>query len=362
MDYRRDESERRQDPAANEPDIARPRRSVAHWATIGMFTILAIAALSLARPILLPVVAAFVITMMLSPLSALAQRHHVPAALQAVVLWLLVSAVFYGVIAMLSAPAVEWLGKAPQIGQSIQQKLQLLEKPLAILRDVRNALLPSNGNHDVGFDIVGIVQPAVSLLTPALAQIVIFFAALFFMLLGRVRLRHDLIGFFDARQQRLRALRIMHEIEHNISGYLGMVAMINIVIGVGAGLIAWVVGLPEPTAWAVLGFVLNFVPIIGAMIVEVSMFLVGLVTFATVPHALIAPLLYIAMATLEGQIVTPSLVGRRLTLNPLIVFLSLVFWSWLWGPVGAFLAAPLLIIGLVATSHLSDRDEPVLPD
>ena len=88
---------------------------------------------------------------------------------------------------------------------------QLLEKPLSILRDVRNALLPSSGSHDVGFDIVGIVQPAVSLLTPALAQIVIFFAALFFMLLGRVRLRRELIGFFDAREQRLRALRIMHE-------------------------------------------------------------------------------------------------------------------------------------------------------
>jgi len=94
---------------------------------------------------------------------------------------------------------------------------------------------------------------------------------------------------------------------------------------------------------------------------EAALFLVGLVTFATLAHALLAPLMFLALATLEGHFVTPSIIGRRLTLNPLTVFLSLVFWTWLWGPVGAFLAVPLLIMALVVIDHLFPEDEPGLP-
>jgi predicted PurR-regulated permease PerM len=119
--------------------------------------------------------------------------------------------------------------------------------------------------------------------------------------------------------------------------------------------------LPDPVAWAVLAFILNFLPYIGALLMEAALFLVGLVTFPTLTHALAAPLLFVVFATLEGHFITPSIIGRRLTLNPLTVFLSLVFWSWLWGPVGAFLAVPLLIMGLVAVTHLFPSDEPALP-
>jgi predicted PurR-regulated permease PerM len=128
------------------------------------------------------------------------------------------------------------------------------------------------------------------------------------------------------------------------------------------GIIAAVVGLPDPVAWGVLGFVLNFLPYIGAGIMELGMFLVGVVTFDSFAYAMIAPLAYIGMAMIEGQFLTPGLVGRKFTLNPLTVFLSMVFWAWLWGPVGAFLAVPLLIIGLVATAHLFPKQEPELPD
>ena len=124
---------------------------------------------------------------------------------------------------------------------------------------------------------------------------------------------------------------------------------------------AWVAGLPDPVAWAVLGFILNFIPYIGALIMEAGLFMVGLVTFPTLTHALLAPLLFLAFATLEGHFITPSIIGHRLTLNPLTVFLSLVFWTWLWGPVGAFLAVPLLIMALVVVDHLFPEDEPELP-
>jgi predicted PurR-regulated permease PerM len=337
-------------------------RTAAQAATIGIFVILLTAALYFARPVLLPAASAFVITMMLSPLSSLAERYRIPNFLTALALWLLVLAAFYGVISMLSAPVVDWIGKAPDIGRTIQEKLRVLEQPLSALQDLRNALLPGDAQSKLGVDIMSLVQPTLLVVTPALGQLFIFFGALFFMLLGRKRLRRVFVVFFDDREARLRSLRIMRDVEHDLSGYLSVVGAINVGVGFAAGLIAWLVGLPNPAAWAVLGFLLNFISYIGALIMEAALFLVGLVTFPTLIYALAAPLLYGVVATLEGHFVTPSIIGHRLTLNPLTVFLSLVFWTWLWGPIGAFLSAPFLVMAQVVVQHLFPDDGPELPD
>ncbi len=337
-------------------------RSAAQAATIGIFIILFFAALSLARPIVLPVAAAFVVTMMLSPLSERADKYGIPPVLTALVLWVATLAVFYAVIGLVSAPVVDWINKAPDIGRNIQSKLQVLERPLDGLRELRNTVLPSQAGKGVNVDVVAIVQKAVGVVTPAAGELLIFFVALFFMLLGRRRLRHVLVGAFHRHETRLRALKIMTDVEHNLTRYLSVVGVINAGVGIGAAIIAAAVGLPDPVAWGVLGFVLNFIPYIGAGIMELGMFLVGLVSFPSLTYAALAPALYLGMALLEGQFITPSIVGHRFTLNPLTVFLSLVFWAWLWGPVGAFLAVPLLIVGLVAAAHLFPKHEPDLPD
>ena len=342
-------------------EVARFWRTAAQSATIGMFVILLVVALSLARPVLLPVVSAFVVTMMLGPLSARAERYRVPSLLSAIVLWLLVIGVCYGVIVLLASPAVDWIGKAPDIGRNIQEKLHVLDRPIAALQGLREALLPSEKKASLGVDIMSFVQPALLIVTPAIGQMFIFFGTLFFMLLGRSQLRRVLVVLFDEREARLRTLKIMNDIESNLTGYLSVVTVINIAIGICGGLAAWVAGLPDPVAWAVLGFILNFIPYIGALIMEAAMFMVGLVTFPTLTHALLAPLLFLALATLEGHFITPSIMGHRLTLNPLTVFLALVFWTWLWGPVGAFIAVPLLIMTLVVIDHLFPEDEPELP-
>ena len=342
-------------------EVSRLWRTAAQSATIGMFVILFVVALSLARPILLPVASAFVVTMMLGPLSARAERYRVPSLLSAITLWLLVIAIFYGVIVLLAAPVVDWIGKTPDIARNIQEKLRAFDRPLSVLEGLRDALLPSDKKNSLGVDIIAFVQPAFLVVTPAIGQVLIFFGTLFFMLLGRSRMRRVLVAFFDERDARLRTLKIMNDIEHNLTGYLSIVTIINVAIGLCGGFAAWVTGLPDPVAWAVLGFILNFIPYVGALIMEAALFLVGLVTFPTLGHALIAPLLFLALATLEGHFITPAIMGHRLTLNPLTVFLSLVFWTWLWGPVGAFLAVPLLIVGLVVIDHLFPDDEPELP-
>jgi predicted PurR-regulated permease PerM len=342
-------------------EVSRVWRTTSQVATIGIFVILLIAALEFARPLLLPVVSAFVVTMMLGPLSARADRAGIPSLLTAVVLWVLVIAVFYGVIVLLAGPAIDWVGKAPEIGKTIQDKLRVLDRPWAMMQDLRKALMPGDQSKP-GVDIAAFIAPVFSIVTPAIGEVFIFFGALFFMLIGRTKLRKVTVALFEDREARLRTLKIMNDIEHNLTGYLSMVAVINFAVGLAAGVIAWGVGLPDPVAWAVLAFILNFLPYIGALMMEAALFLVGLVTFPTLTLAVAAPLLFVVFATLEGHFITPALIGRRLTLNPLTVFLSLVFWSWLWGPVGAFLAVPLLIMALVAVTHLFPGEEqPALP-
>jgi predicted PurR-regulated permease PerM len=336
-------------------------RTASQAATIGIFVILLIAALDIGRALLLPATSAFVIGMMLGPLSARAKAYGIPSVITAIVLWLAVIGVFYGLIALLAAPAMDWIKQAPEIGRNIKEKLQVFDQPLASLKDLRNAILPDSSKSSFGFDIANVVQPMLIVLTPAIGQIFIFFGTLFFFLLGRARLRHVLIAFFENRDSRLRTLKILNDIEHNLTNYLSVVAVINLCVGIAATLIAYFVGLPNAIAWGVLAFILNFIPYIGALMMEGVLLAVGLVTFPTLTPALIAPLLYLGFSTLEGHFITPSIMGRRLTLNPLTVFLALIFWTWLWGPMGAFLAVPLLIVALVATTHLFPQDEPTLP-
>jgi predicted PurR-regulated permease PerM len=336
-------------------------RTASQAAAIGIFIILFVAALDLARAMLLPATSAFVIGLMLGPLSARAKAYGIPSLITAIVLWLLVVVVFYGVIILLSAPALDWIGKAPEIGRIIKEKLQVLEQPLSALQDLRNAILPQGENSRFGFDIANFVQPALIVVTPAIGQIFIFFGTLFFFLLGRARLRHVIVILFENHDSRLRTLKIINDVERNLTNYLSVVAVINFVVGLGACLIAYFIGLPNPIAWGVLAFILNFIPYIGALIMEVVLLAVGLVTFPTLIQALIAPVLYFGFTTLEGHFITPSIMGRRLALNPLTVFLALIFWTWLWGPIGAFLAVPLLIVALVAINHLFPQEERVLP-
>ncbi|HWK94279.1 MAG TPA: AI-2E family transporter [Pseudolabrys sp.] len=330
-------------------------------AVCGIFVIVFIAALDLARPVLLPATFAVVVGMMLGPLTARADRAGVPSLVTAIVLWLLVLLICNGVIMLLSAPVIDWLGQAPEIGRVLKERLHFLDGPWSALQDLRNAISPGDRDKGVGIDLMTFVQPIFSFATPALGQTVIFFGTLFFVLLGRSQLRRALVVGFKDHESRLRTLKIWNDIENQLTSYLSIVTLINVVVGIGAAVITYAVGLPNALAWGVLAMILNFIPYIGAVIMELILVAVGLVTFPTLAQALAAPAIYLAFTSLEGHFITPSIMGRRLTLTPLVVFLSLVFWSWLWGPAGAFLAVPLLIVGLVAIHHMSPKHEPDLP-
>jgi predicted PurR-regulated permease PerM len=167
---------------------------------------------------------------------------------------------------------------------------------------------------------------------------------------------------FGERDAKLRFLKIMRDIERNLAGYLTVVTIVNTALGVVVAVGAWLIGLPNPVILGVLAAILNYVPYVGPAIMVIVLFGISLVTFPSVGQACIAPLGLVALTTTEGHFVTPTIIGRRLTLNPLLVFLALAFWTWMWGPIGALLAVPLSIIGLVVFNHLIPDDDVRLPD
>ena len=167
---------------------------------------------------------------------------------------------------------------------------------------------------------------------------------------------------FASRHARLRALRILNEIEGSLGGYLLTVTLINMGVGIATGLICAITGMPNPAGLGALAATLNFFPIIGPVAMFVVLVVVGIVAFPTLGAGLLAALAFAGLTFLEGHFVTPTIIGRRLALNALAVFLALAFWTWLWGPMGGFLSSPLLIVGLVLKEHLLPAETPHLPD
>jgi predicted PurR-regulated permease PerM len=336
--------------------------SAAQMAVIGIFVVLLGAVLYFCRPLLLPIMAALVISTTLAPVVKHAARLGVSPWVTAMLLVVGLLAAAGIAVTLLAAPVAEWIGRAPEIGATIKEKLYVLARPLASLRELQEALLPSGG-HAVAVETsqLAVVTPVLEFLTPAVAQLVLFFVSLIFLLAGQMDLRRYLASLFPSREGKLRFIRIANDVEQNLAAYLATVTVINVCLGVVVAIGAWLFGFPNPIILGILAMVLNYVPYIGPACLTLILFAVGLVTFPSVGYALIPPTALVALTTIEGHILTPAVLGRRLTLDPLAVLLALAFWTWLWGPMGAFLAVPLTLIGLVTMTHLFPEDESKIP-
>src|SRR5262245_17088998 len=331
-------------------------------ATVGIFVLLLVAALYLIRPVLLPVVAAMVIGTTLAPIVKAAARRRVSPWVTAVALGIVLIVIAGIAVTLLAAPVSEWIGKAPEIGAAIRQKLYVLDRPLAALRELQEVILPSTGRTVAVEPSLSMVTPVISVVTPAVIEITLFFVTLVFFLATQFDFRRYTASFFTSRNAKLRFIRITNDLEEHLGSYVAVVTMINFGLGVVVAIGAWLFGFPSPIIFGILAAVLNYIPYIGAACMTLLLLGVGLVTFTSLSMALIPPATFVVVATIEGQFITPTVLGRRLTLNPLVVLLALAFWAWLWGPMGAFLAVPLTIVGLVTLHHLFPPDESKLPD
>lgn len=348
------------------PEVRRPRdiswESLTQASIILTGFVVAIVALSLGRSVIMPVLAATIMGITMRPVQTFAEGYKIPPAVTAFVLVAVLFAALYAAITMVAGPIAEWIPKAPELGGSLKEKFRWLDRPMAVWREIKTAMGDtSGGGQTIALESVlpALAQGTVQIVTPAVSEFLVFFGTLLFFLVGNNTLRRQLITAFSGRRARLRVVRIWNDIEHDLVTYVGTVSIINIGVGIVTTLMLYALGFPNPIMFGVLAFALNFIPYIGPAIIVLILFTVGLINMPSIGSAAIAPLLFVVMTTVEGHVITPSVIGRRLTLSPFLVFLALAFWTWLWGPLGAFLATPLLIVSLVVIGHLFPREDEV---
>jgi predicted PurR-regulated permease PerM len=305
---------------------------------------------------------AFIVGTMLSPAASLMERYRVPRAVAAVLIVAALSAGVAFMVGLIASPAMEWSNKLPELGAQLKEKLHVFDRPLALWQQLQSMLGGPDTLTPLHLPKFEWVQPTLEFLSPTFAEFLLFIATLILFIASWRDLRRALIMNFGDRASRLRTLRMLNEIEEHLGGYLLTVTIINVGVGIVTGAICAVTGMPNPAGLGALAATLNFIPIIGPVAMFAVLIVVGLVAFPTIGAALLAPALFAVMTFMEGHFITPMIVGRRLALNVLAVFIALAFWTWLWGPMGAFLSSPLLIVGLIVKEHLMPSDQPQLPE
>jgi predicted PurR-regulated permease PerM len=344
------------------PPVIRRAELVA-FALVSLLLICVVAVLYVAKAFFLPIVAAFVVGTMLSPAAGFLERRHIPRALSAV---LIVSAVGAGVtflISLISSPVMEWSTRLPELAARLKDKMHFFDRPLTLWQELQNMLGGSETYPAAPFQVPKFewVQPALEFLSPTFTEFLLFFATLVLFIASWRDLRRALILTFTGHESRLRTLRILNAIEEHLGAYLLTVTVINFGVGAATGAICALAGMPNPAGLGALAATLNFLPIIGPVAMFVILTLVGLIALPTIGAGLIAPMAFVGLTFLEGHFITPTIIGRRLELNALAVFIALAFWTWLWGPMGGFLSSPLLIVALILRDHLYPTNEPNLP-
>jgi predicted PurR-regulated permease PerM len=331
-------------------------------ATVGIFIILLGACLYVSHAILTPIVAALVIGTTLAPLVKFGARRGVSPWITAIALGLGLLIIAATAVTLLAKPTAELIARAPEIGAGIRQKLYFLDRPLAAVREFEKVFAPAASPAvAVESSQLAVVTPLIAYVTPAVAQLILFFVVLIFFLATQLDFRRYMVSFFTTREAKLRFMRIVNDVERNLTSYVAVVTVINVCLGVVVGVGAWLFGYPTPILFGLMAAVFNYVPYVGAACTTAVLFGVALVTFPSFGYALLPPAAFVALATLEGQFITPTMLGRHFMLSPLAVLLALAFWSWLWGPIGTFLAVPLTMIGLIALQHIFPPDESRLP-
>lgn len=334
---------------------------VVRYSLLAITTILLTAALSVTREISLPLAAGIVFGMVLGPAVDWLAARTVPPALAAGVIVAMGLILLAAAAAVLTIPVSAVGSQLPQMVGAMQAKF------LAINGAFRQFLhLPADdpGSNSAAKLIGGWVSSlplaqlaAVS--TAALAELLVFFATLYFYLATRRHIKAQALRLCLGRKARKSAGHFFERIENQVASYLGLVTVINLCCGSLAFGIAWSAGMPYPIFWGALAAVLNYLYVIGPITIIALLLAARLMTVDTGWAAIWPAASYLMVHLIESNLVTPHLVGNRLTLSPFLVFISFVFWLWLWGPVGAVLATPILIVAMLSYETLSAYHEAV---
>ncbi len=324
---------------------------------IGIFLFASIYALYFARDFFMPVTLAFLAALTLTPIVRFLRRRGVPEAISATLL-VFVSATVIGLLAYaMSGPVVQMVNDAPQIGQRLQDRLEEFREPLdRLMRVSKQVEEVTEAAEEPGVQRVVVTQPGIvsraagNLLSGTTTAAIVLVLSIFLLASGTM-FYEKIVQSFTKMSEKKRALRVVYDVEREISRYLLTVSMINAALGVAVGVLMWMVGMPMPLVFGVAAALLNFLPYVGAATTIVLVSIFSLVTFDSFAFALVPPLIALTCQIIEGQFVTPLIVGRRLEINAVAIFIAVAFWSWLWGFVGALIAVPLLVVIKVFCDH-----------
>ncbi|MEO7934301.1 MAG: AI-2E family transporter [Chthoniobacterales bacterium] len=332
----------------------------------GLFLLAVLYTLYFAKEFLLPIFLAMMFTFLLVPVVRfLKQRLHLPEHIGAAIVMLGLVGILAGAVVFVSDPASEWLQTLPSKMPELETRLRLLKKPIAKVTAASaevEKLATVTDPAGVKTQIIQAPQksPVAVIMsqTPAfVANLFVMLILLYFLLASGNSFLRKLVTMTPKLRDKVRAVEISRDIEEKISKYLRVTFTINACLGLAVGTASYFVGLQNYILWGSLAFLFNFVPYVGALVGIVSILLVGLLTFPTTSHAFVMPGIYLAIAVLEGNFITPMIMGRFMTLNPVAIFISLMFWGWIWGIPGALLAVPMLAIVKI----LCDYIEPLEP-
>ncbi|WP_052207996.1 AI-2E family transporter [Sphingopyxis fribergensis] len=299
----------------------------------------------------LPLTAAIVIAIALVPLLEWLERRGLPSALSAFLALATFLAIINAALAIIVVPATGWFARLPDSIPRIQSNLApLIDFYSTLQRFVDRTLMSVASGTEATAQAVAATAPTsvvdYFISSAPAAAIQLFFAVLviFFFLSGWTRLRKGTIrrrGSFDGAMQ---TARVIQNVVDATADYLATITMINAILGLTVSLLLWALGMPSPFMWGGIVSICNFVPYLGPIVAAVLLGLGGLMTFDAVGLALLPATIFIGVHMVEANLITPLVLGKRLTINPLLILVSLSFWGWVWGTPGALLAVPLLLI------------------
>jgi predicted PurR-regulated permease PerM len=345
------------------PTVSKPAKSLAvRLATIAraMVILAVLAVLSacyLGKEFLTPVLLAFLMALLFSPFVTAIERLRAPRMLAAAVTVLLAIGIAAGAIVSLAQPAKEWVGKAPTALQSVSQRFKDFTRPVQQAQKATEnlATLAQPPSADVQQVVVkdqsSILSGIVLNMPRVLEQIAIVVLLLFFFLSSGDNFLRRMVEIAPGLTEKRIVVSIARDIQREMSRYLVTITLINFGLGVATAIALMALQLSNALLWGAMVFVLNFAPYVGASISAVVLAIVGFSTFDNTGHAFAIPGAFLLLAFIEGQLVTPTVLGRRLALNPVVVFVWLLLWGWLWGIIGILLAGPMLACFRIICQH-----------
>lgn len=317
------------------------------WISGGILILMTVYTLYFAKALLLPIFLAFLLSILLRPIVRALRRMRVPDWLGGAIVLILILTFAGTAVVQVAAPAGDWIGRGPFLRAELESKISALRQPFAQAQQVAEEIEEAATVGEPVKSAVVVEGPSLTQRIYAEAQtasvsvLVVLVLVYFLLARGHSTSERVLATLRDPERQAIWT-GVLEDIQDNVARYLLTLAAINVVLGALTAFAMWALGMPNPLLWGVLAGLLNFLPYAGALVTLGVIGIVSILTFDQWLAIALPPGAFLLLTALEGQIVNPMIVGRQLTLDPVVVFASILFWGWLWGLAGMLLAVPIL--------------------